>query len=119
MFPDVISSAFSSPSPVRASLRKLLRDGRRVKAVATLATKAFGAVVLERLTEKTDPSATPPVVVDNGTRRSCLTSPTTTLCGRPPQRASTPARESDRSGFVAALADGAAPVPFRDSVLRK
>ena len=96
-----------------------MRDGGLVKAVAALAEKTFGAVVLERLTEKTDPSATPPVVVDNGTRRSCLTSPTTTLCGRPPQRASTPARESDRSGFVAALADGAAPVPFRDSVLRK
>ena len=104
------------PSHLRASLRKLLRDGRLVKAVAALAEKNLIAVVLERLTEKTDPSATPPVVVDNGTRRSCLTSPTTTLCGRRPQRVATPARESDRSGFVAPLANGAAPVPFHDSV---
>ena len=63
--------------------------------------ETFGAVVLECLTEKTDdPSAKPPVVVDNGTRRPCLTSPTATLCGRPPQRAESPARESDRSGFI-------------------
>ena len=93
-----------------------MRDCRPVKAVAALAEKNLIAVVLERLTEKTDPSATPPVVVDNGTRRSCLTSLTTTLRGRPPQRAAMPARESGRSGFVAPLVDGAAPVPLHDSV---
>ena len=54
-----------------------MRDGRLVSGRA--GGEDIGAVVLERLTEKTDdPSAKPPVVVDNGTRRSCLTSLTTT-----------------------------------------
>ena len=111
----MISSAFSSffstrkPAEVVAGLPPRQSSGRA-------GGQTFGAVVLERLTEKTDPSAKPPVVVDNGTRRSCLTSLTTTLRGRPPQRAAMPARESGRSGFVAPLVDGAAPVPLHDSV---
>ena len=115
MISSASSSSFAStrkPAEVVAGRRPRQSSGRA-------GGEDLRCVILERLTEETDPSAKPPVVVVNGTRRSCLTSPTTTLCGRPPQRAATPSRESDRSGFVAPLADGAAPVPFHDSVLRK
>ena len=55
-----------------------MRDCRPVKAVAALAEKNLIAVVLERLTEKTDPSAQPPIVVVQ--RRGGAREPRTANC---------------------------------------